>query len=58
MALVVCMHYVLVTKYIVVFFCRLLALATFESSSNEVFFTFVRTMTDLALETGVNKLAK
>ena len=58
MALVVCMLLVRATNCIGVFFCCLLALATFESSSNEVFITFVRTMTDLALQTRVNDLAK
>ena len=58
MAPVVCMHLVLATNCIVVFFCCLLALATFESSSNEAFITFVITMTDPALQTRINDLAK
>ena len=58
MALVVCMLLVLATNCIVVFFCCLLALASFESSSNEVFITFVRIMTDLVLQNRVNKIAK
>ena len=52
------MHLVLATNCIVVFFCCLLALATFESSSNEAFITLRRTMTDPALQTRINDLAK
>ena len=49
---------VLATNCIVVFCFCLLALAASESSSNEAFITFVRTLTDRAAHTRANELAK
>ena len=46
------------TDCIGVFFCSLIALATSESSSNEAFITFMRTMADLALQPHIKYFAK